>query len=175
MHIGIDVFRSFLRGRHINRSKNSLLYPASKENTIAYYPFHYFHNHIAFHHKDRETWFGLIMNVPRQTLRLNEGGNVDILNVKCPPEKCTRISYDRRTCSGLLYKQIPLDQYHSGWLRFRCPHRKSYRRQFQTDALEIFFPCHEASDRLEVAVSEHSVDYLMATLKPPRINVNDQK
>ena len=39
----------------------------------------------VFRHGNNRKWFAIAMNIPRRTLGLPEGGNVDILNVKCDP------------------------------------------------------------------------------------------
>lgn len=36
-------------------------------------------------HKDNRKWFALVMEVGREKLGLDEGGTVDIVNVKCEP------------------------------------------------------------------------------------------
>ena len=41
-----------------------------------------FPNYAIFRHSDNQKWFGLIMNVRRETLSLEGDGNVDVLNVK---------------------------------------------------------------------------------------------
>ncbi|KGB22496.1 MmcQ/YjbR family DNA-binding protein [Acetobacter tropicalis] len=71
---------------NLSQKQCVLSYVKRKYDTIPDHSFHYFPDYIALRHEDRETWFGLILNVPRQTLKLSEGGNVDILDVKCRPE-----------------------------------------------------------------------------------------
>ena len=40
----------------------------------------------VFRHTDSGKWFAIAMNVPRRKIGLDEEGNVDIANLKCPPE-----------------------------------------------------------------------------------------
>ena len=39
----------------------------------------------VFRHSDNHKWFALTMRVPYRTLGIAQGGNVDILNIKCDP------------------------------------------------------------------------------------------
>ena len=59
-----------------------------KENygTSPDYPFKDFPKYAALRHESNEKWYGLIMNVPLEKLGLNGDNEVDILNLKCPPE-----------------------------------------------------------------------------------------
>ena|SRR5690625_4561311 len=59
-----------------------------KENfgTAPDYPFQKFPNYAALRHESNKKWYGLIMNVPPEKLRLDGNEEIDILNLKCPPE-----------------------------------------------------------------------------------------
>lgn len=59
-----------------------------KENygTLPAYPFKKFPNYAALKHKSNGKWYGLVMNVTLEKLGLDGNEEVDILNLKCPPE-----------------------------------------------------------------------------------------
>lgn len=40
----------------------------------------------VFKHTTNNKWYGIIMNISKERLGLNGKENIDILNVKCPPE-----------------------------------------------------------------------------------------
>lgn len=40
----------------------------------------------VFKHTTNNKWYGIIMNISKERLGLEETENIDILNVKCPPE-----------------------------------------------------------------------------------------
>ncbi|WP_152657925.1 MmcQ/YjbR family DNA-binding protein [Oceanobacillus sp. CFH 90083] len=50
------------------------------------YPFQKFPTYAALRHKNNKKWYGLVMNVHPEKLGLDGTGEIDILNVKCPPE-----------------------------------------------------------------------------------------
>lgn len=59
-----------------------------KENydTAPDYPFKKFPDYAALRHKSNGKWYGLVMNVRLEQLGLDGKEEVDILNLKCPPE-----------------------------------------------------------------------------------------
>lgn len=59
-----------------------------KENfgTSPDYPFKKFPNFAALRHESNEKWYGLIMNVLPEKLGLDGNNQIDVLNLKCPPE-----------------------------------------------------------------------------------------
>lgn len=59
-----------------------------KENygTLPDYPFRKFPNYAALRHASNGKWYGLVMNVLPEKLGLDGKEEIDILNLKCPPE-----------------------------------------------------------------------------------------
>jgi len=51
------------------------------------YPFAKYPNYAVLRHADNDRWFGLVMDVDRRRLGLDGEGIVDIIDIKCPPEK----------------------------------------------------------------------------------------
>ncbi|HGF7495811.1 TPA: MmcQ/YjbR family DNA-binding protein [Vibrio cholerae] len=50
------------------------------------YPWSKYPDYAVLRHHNKDNWFGLIMNVPSEKLRLTGNKKVDILNVKVKPE-----------------------------------------------------------------------------------------
>ncbi|QQK78510.1 MmcQ/YjbR family DNA-binding protein [Salicibibacter cibi] len=50
------------------------------------YPFKKFPNYAVLRHTSNRKWYGLVMNVRPEKLRLDGKEEIDILNLKCPPE-----------------------------------------------------------------------------------------
>lgn len=46
-----------------------------------------FPKYAVLRHAGSEKWFGIVMNVPKEKLGLTGEGEVDILDVKCHPDK----------------------------------------------------------------------------------------
>lgn len=61
---------------------NMLCYVHEKYNTEPEYLWHRFPNYAVLRHEDNCKWYGLIMDVPRESLGLCGKVRVDILNVK---------------------------------------------------------------------------------------------
>lgn len=57
-----------------------------KFGTSPDYPFQKFPNYAALRHETTEKWYGLVMNVLPEKLGLDGNDEIDILNLKCPPE-----------------------------------------------------------------------------------------
>ncbi|MCY8573793.1 MmcQ/YjbR family DNA-binding protein [Bacillus haynesii] len=57
-----------------------------KFGTSPDYPFQKFPNYATLRHESNEKWFGLVMNVFPEKLGLDGNDEIDILNLKCPPE-----------------------------------------------------------------------------------------
>ncbi|AUB75017.1 hypothetical protein B195_009345 [Pseudomonas sp. Lz4W] len=51
------------------------------------YPWIKFPKYAVLRHPGSEKWFGIVMNVPKEKLGLAGEGEVDILDVKCDPDK----------------------------------------------------------------------------------------
>lgn len=51
------------------------------------YPFEKYPHYAVLRHLDEEKWFGLVMDVSKDKLGLDGEGKVDILDVKCHPQK----------------------------------------------------------------------------------------
>ncbi|MBY7141809.1 MmcQ/YjbR family DNA-binding protein [Virgibacillus sp. NKC19-3] len=54
--------------------------------TLPDYPFKKFPNYAVLRHASNRKWYGLVMNVPSEKLGLDENAEIDILNLKSPPE-----------------------------------------------------------------------------------------
>ncbi|MCI4126475.1 MmcQ/YjbR family DNA-binding protein [Bacillus haynesii] len=57
-----------------------------KFDTSPDYLFQKFPNYAALRHEPNEKWYGLVMNVLPEKLGLDGNNEIDILNLKCPPE-----------------------------------------------------------------------------------------
>jgi len=57
-----------------------------KYDTLPDYPFKKFPNYAALRHASNGKWYGLVMNVLPEKLGLDGKEEIDILNLKCPPE-----------------------------------------------------------------------------------------
>lgn len=57
-----------------------------KYGTTPDYPFKKFPRYAALRHQPSRKWYGLIMNVSLKQLGLEGKEEVDVLNLKCPPE-----------------------------------------------------------------------------------------
>lgn len=59
-----------------------------KENygTVPDYPFRKFPNFAALRQASNGKWYGLVMNVHPEKLGLGGNDEIEILNLKCPPE-----------------------------------------------------------------------------------------
>ena len=79
-----------------------LSYAEQKYHTQPDNPFHHFPDYIALRHGEGGSWFGLIMNVPRTRLGIQGPGEVNVLDIKVPPEKV----------QGLLNKRGFIPAYH---------------------------------------------------------------
>lgn len=64
-----------------------LNYAKKKYHNESDRPFHHFPSYIVLRHEKEGSWYGLVMNVPRERLDIPGEGEVDILDIKLPPEK----------------------------------------------------------------------------------------
>lgn len=73
-----------------------------KENfsTSPDYPFQKFPNYAALRHESNEKWYGLVMNVLPEKLGLDGNDEIDILNLKCPPEMSDGLRDGKSILSG---------------------------------------------------------------------------
>lgn len=71
--------------KNISYRENVLKYAAEQYGTSAEYPWASSADSAVLRHEDNRKWYGLIMNVKRETLGLSSGGRADILNVKFHP------------------------------------------------------------------------------------------
>jgi len=62
--------------KHVNETYDAILD----------YPFKKFPNYVALRHMSNGKWYGLMMNIPPNKIELSGEGEIDILNLKCPPE-----------------------------------------------------------------------------------------
>lgn len=51
------------------------------------YPFKTYPHYAILRHLDDQKWFGLVMNVPKDKLGLEGEGDVDVIDIKCHPDK----------------------------------------------------------------------------------------
>ncbi|MBN8772803.1 MAG: MmcQ/YjbR family DNA-binding protein [Candidatus Melainabacteria bacterium] len=51
------------------------------------YPFDKFPKYAVLRHGDNNKWFCLVMNVPRNKLAMDGEDDVDVIDIKCHPEK----------------------------------------------------------------------------------------
>ncbi len=68
--------------RGISYREDVLKYAAVQYGTQAEYPWASSADSAVLRHKDNKKWYGIIMNVKRETLGIGSGGEIDILNVK---------------------------------------------------------------------------------------------
>ncbi|MNM63649.1 hypothetical protein D3C81_750220 [compost metagenome] len=55
------------------------------------YPFEKFPHYAVLRHGGDDKWFALIMDVDRQRLGLDGEDKVDVIDIKCPPEKIDQL------------------------------------------------------------------------------------
>lgn len=68
-------------------SREAILhYAERKYDATPDYPWAKFPNYAVLRHKENNKWFGLLMDVDREKLKLEGEGKADVLNVKCEPE-----------------------------------------------------------------------------------------
>ncbi|KPW71365.1 MULTISPECIES: MmcQ/YjbR family DNA-binding protein [Pseudomonas syringae group] len=69
-------------------SRQSLLNHVAKTFDVQPdFPWSKFPDYAVLRHAGSEKWFGIVMNVPKEKLGLKGEGELDILDVKCRPEK----------------------------------------------------------------------------------------
>lgn len=66
--------------------ENVFTHVQEKYDTLPDYPFKKFPNYAALRHKSNGKWYGLVMDVTLKQLGLDGEEEVDILNLKCPPD-----------------------------------------------------------------------------------------
>ncbi|MGM3216521.1 MmcQ/YjbR family DNA-binding protein [Pseudomonas sp. PhalM4] len=62
-------------------------YVEEKFQTKPDYPWSKFPGYAVFRHDGNDKWFGLLMNVQREKLKLEGEGEVEVLNIKSDAEK----------------------------------------------------------------------------------------
>lgn len=70
----------------INRSE-IFDYTEKKYGTRPDYPFEKFPTYAVLRHSDDSKWFGLVMNVSKDKLGLDGKETVEIIDIKCQPQK----------------------------------------------------------------------------------------
>lgn len=55
-------------------------------NTLIEHPWEKYPEHIVLKHPENKKWYGLIMNVEKETIGLKGTKKIQILNIKCYPE-----------------------------------------------------------------------------------------
>lgn len=63
-----------------------LKYAKNSYRTEPDYPWNKFPDFAALRHDKNNKWYGLLMNVNKEKLNMDDGGEIQILNVKCDPE-----------------------------------------------------------------------------------------
>ncbi|MFJ4131453.1 MmcQ/YjbR family DNA-binding protein [Pseudomonas cyclaminis] len=71
----------------MSNKQRVLSYAEKKYHTQPDNPFHHFPSYIALRHGKEGSWYGLVMNVPRERLGIPGTGEIDVLDIKVPPEK----------------------------------------------------------------------------------------
>jgi len=71
-----------------------LAYVADTYGTQPEYLWRRLPNYLVFRHADNRKWYGLIMDVKAANLGLAEPGNVDVMNIKLPPEQVELVQKD---------------------------------------------------------------------------------
>ncbi|MBA8840903.1 MmcQ/YjbR family DNA-binding protein [Ochrobactrum sp. RH2CCR150] len=62
-------------------------YAEKKYNTKPDYPFAKFPHYAVLRHGSDDRWYGLVMDVPKEKLGLDGEGSIDVIDIKCHPEK----------------------------------------------------------------------------------------
>ncbi len=66
--------------------RNSIFnYTKRTYNTDPSYPWAKFSNYAVLRHESNNKWYGLLMKVDKNKLKLDGDGQIEILNVKCDP------------------------------------------------------------------------------------------
>ncbi len=60
-------------------------YIAETYSTEIEYPWKRYPDYCVFRHQNNRKWFGLIANIPKATVGIEESGTIDILNLKLDP------------------------------------------------------------------------------------------
>ena len=68
-----------------------LHYVEKKYGTNPDFPFHHFPTYAALRHGAGGSWYGLLMDVPREKIGLSGEGTVALLDVKIKPEEITHL------------------------------------------------------------------------------------
>ncbi|WP_417884345.1 MmcQ/YjbR family DNA-binding protein [Vibrio rumoiensis] len=68
------------------KRESLFLYASEHFNATPQYLWSKYPDYAVLRHNNKDSWFGLIMNVSGEKLRLIESKKVDILNVKAKPE-----------------------------------------------------------------------------------------
>lgn len=71
----------------MSNKQSVLSYAKNKYHTEPDHPFHHFPGYIALRHGKEGSWYGLVMSVPRERLGIAGAGEIDVLDIKLPPEK----------------------------------------------------------------------------------------
>lgn len=78
------LFNCFQR---TNIKEQLIEYVKDKFQTIPEYPWKKDPTSATLKTANSNKWYGLIMNIPFQALKINKSGNIDVLNVKVDPDK----------------------------------------------------------------------------------------
>ena len=58
-------------------------YIADVYSTSGEHPWESNPEHQVFRHRENKKWFALIMDIPKEKLKLSEGGQISVVNLKC--------------------------------------------------------------------------------------------
>ena len=67
-------------------TKNELeAYIAQIYNTDPEYPWLAYPTYAVFRHQSNRKWFAVVMEIPKEKIGLPDGGNINVINLKCDP------------------------------------------------------------------------------------------
>lgn len=86
--------------REESKREDVLRYVLQKYGTKPEYPWRTSPDNLVLRHGDNRKWYGLIMAVKRENLRLLGNGYIDILDIKCDPEMAGFLTVEKGILPG---------------------------------------------------------------------------
>ena len=86
--------------REESKREDVLRYVLQKYGTKPEYPWRTSPDNLVLRHGDNRKWYGLIMAVKRENLRLPGNGYIDILDIKCDPEMAGFLTVEKGILPG---------------------------------------------------------------------------
>ena len=108
--------------------KEILQFAAEQYGTEPAYLWAKYPRYAALRHNDKK-WYALIMDVPKEKLRLPGTGIVDIINLKVEPLLAGSLRMEKGIFPGIPHEPGELDQRASGWNGRPRPNQGSARPQ----------------------------------------------